>query len=407
MIRVLKYIVEGVIVSIAAYLIGRGKLTTLEIVFIGLVALITLILIDLYPVSCQWIGMYSKPSQQPIQVTHPNRLDHPRDPEKPIQKELPDVTKVDLENMPYHFLDEYPPEPLPSTPKTHSLSLTKILSHWINWFQSINPLNQNTDEYQLYHGNYASLVVHPGYHENIQPANHNVIDQISPRIWLTNNPVDPINSKTETTYNGEKFKQQNSQMTGGANDNTNVEAQGVRLTNVIYSGDLIELTSGDNIIQRATTNSQVLLDRPLPKLRTNLSKLRFENMLDNGTLTPIKYGTNIYIKHNALVDNMNQSRFIKYGERVQSHQDGPLYEIFKLVSTENMNSQDYVKYGDSFLIACGDQPGDKIYLKLEGDKSISSEATVDDAIIFTAFLTKPYEQGKTNLCVCPNEIIFP
>lgn len=402
--HILKYLIVGVIVSITTYLIGSGKLTTLEIVFIGLVALITLVLIDSYSVFYQWIHGYFKTSQPSIQGPHSDHMDHP---EQPIKKEFLDVTKADLENMPYHFLDAHPPEPLPSTPKTHPLSLTKIVSHWIKWFQSINPLNQNTDEYQLYSGNYASLVVRPGYHENLQPTNHNIIDRISPKIWLTENPIDSINSKTGITYNGERIKQQNSQMIGGSNDNTGVEVQDVRLTNVIYSGDLIELTSGDNIIQRAITNSQVLLDRPLPKLRTNLSKLRFENMLDNGTLTPIKYGDNIHIKHNALVDNTNQSRFIKYGERVQSHQDGPLYEIFKLVSTENMNSRDYVKYGDNFLIACGDQPGDKIYLKLEGDKSISSEATVDDAIIFTAFLTKPYELGKANLCICPNEIIFP
>ena len=186
---------------------------------------------------------------------------------------------------------------------------------------------------------------------------------------------------------------------------SNWKIDDVRLTDVIYSGDLIELSSGLNIIQRATTNSQLLLDKPLPQIRTNLSKLRFENAIRKNMSAPIRYGELVHIKHNALIDNTNRSRFIKYGERLQSHQEGPTYEMFKLIKKSNINSTDYVKYGDEFLIACGDQVGDKIFLKWESDHSISAESTADKAIVFTTKLLRPF--SPINLCVCPGETLYP
>jgi len=179
---------------------------------------------------------------------------------------------------------------------------------------------------------------------------------------------------------------------------------------VIYGGDLIEissgnLASGEAVIQRQTATSQVVLDKPLPEVRTNLSKLRFENQVDSHQSRPIRYGDLIHIKHSALVNNKLQSRFIKYGERVQSHQEGPVFEVFKLIKVGRPESVDYVSYGDLLMIGCGDQPSNKIYLKMEEDKSLRSDATTESATQFKVFLLRPFD--STSQCVSQNETIFP
>ena len=98
---------------------------------------------------------------------------------------------------------------------------------------------------------------------------------------------------------------------------------------------------------------------------------------------------------------------IKYGESLQSHQDGPSFEIFKLINSDNIESQEYVKYGDRVVIARDNQTGDKVYLGLEADKSINSQSTLDKAIRFSLSLIRPCEPNHTHLCICANEVIFP
>lgn len=401
MFQMLKYLIEALIVSLVAYLIGRNQLTITEIILIGLSALISGIVLDYLH---GWI-LFEEIVNTPIEAT------------RPIDTVItPEVQVVD--NLPFHFDQSYPSQPKPDAPKTHPISwISDIHSRWMNWLFPAQPLNQNTDQYALYPGHYASRIVRPGYHENIDPANQQHLDQLSPKIWADDhNPLD----RTMYTYQGQSVVP----MTGGGNGETlvdrpmnlpvnqiatpvaRIDDQGIRLTDVIYSGDLIELSAGLNLIQRATNNSQLLLDKPLPQIRTNISKLRFEHAVKNDRLSnPIRYGELINIKHNALIDNTNKTRSIKYGERLQSHQDGPTYDIFKIFNKNNVDSTDYVKYGDQFVIACGDQTGNKVFLKLENDRSISAEAIVEDSIIFSAKLLKPFD--PSNLCICPDEIIYP
>ena len=92
------------------------------------------------------------------------------------------------------------------------------------------------------------------------------------------------------------------------------------------------------------------------------------------SLGPIKYQTDVNLKHNALIDNKNQVRLIKYGERVQIHQEGSIYSNFQLVNQDNPSDVGYVRYGDHFVIRCGDQEGDEVYLHEEKDHSLSCEA---------------------------------
>jgi hypothetical protein len=176
---------------------------------------------------------------------------------------------------------------------------------------------------------------------------------------------------------------------------------------MIYSGDLIDILSGTDILQRDANSSRVVIKPQLPGVGTNLSKLYFEDISNTGKGNPIRYGEPIRIGHAVLINNTNKLRYIKYGERIQSHQEGPQYSIFRLVQGIQPNSQTAVKYGDQFKIACGYQQGDKTFLKMETDGSLSSEGTIEQATLFHLNLVKPYSLRQNNLCICPNEPIFP
>lgn len=359
----LTHIIEGIVVALVIYLIGRNRLTTKEIILVSLIAIVSHIIIH-------FLIFRSSKKVESIQI-------------------VPSVSTTKTDEV---------VGPVAGVPVTDDSSeINGIRSRWMGWKMTDKPLNKNTDEYMIYPSYYSKLTIRPGYHENIVPSNTSDHPDFYPESLISSQFSDVSSSG----------------MTGGGDTpvvvNTTVGPVGGnglgltedRLNNVLYSGDLIDIMSGDKIIQRMTNNSQVILAKPLPTVKTNLSKVRIENM----TSTPIKYQENIYIRHNAMVDNVNQIRSIKYGERVQSHQTGSTYELFKLYNSENSNSTDYVKYGDKFVIACGDQTGDKVYLKLEADGSISSEGIKTDGIIFTASLNHPFD--KSSLCVCPNETIYP
>ncbi len=180
----------------------------------------------------------------------------------------------------------------------------------------------------------------------------------------------------------------------------------------MYSGDLVNLFSGQVVMQRGTTNSQIIFDKPLDKIKTNLSKLRVilaEGKHNPKKAIPLKYGQTVYFKHNALINNTNESRFIKYGQRLQSHQDGPLFRLFKIINKKDPKSQEHIKYGDEIVISQGDQTGagDKTYLKLETDKSVSCETTLNEATLFTFQLERVFELYDRALCACPRETLYP
>ena len=112
-----------------------------------------------------------------------------------------------------------------------------------------------------------------------------------------------------------------------------VPRDNTRLSGVVYSGDLLDLMSGDTILQRAVVNSQVVFDRPLPQVKTNLSKVRLvlaDRAHNPAQQTPIRYGDRIHLKHNAMVNNVNLDMYIKYGFRLQSHQQGPLFRVYRI-----------------------------------------------------------------------------
>jgi len=81
------------------------------------------------------------------------------------------------------------------------------------------------------------------------------------------------------------------------------------------------ITSDRKFLQRSLTDSQIVLDNELPKVGTNLSKLRFvhANKHDPSKQTPIKYGNPVHLMHNSYFNNRNEARYVKHGERMQSH----------------------------------------------------------------------------------------
>lgn len=187
--------------------------------------------------------------------------------------------------------------------------------------------------------------------------------------------------------------------------------QVMRLSDVVYSGDIINIMSGPLIMQRGLVNSQIIFDQPLANVGTNLSKIRIvlaDGKHDPRKQTPIKYGDLVYIKHNAMINNSNENRYIKYGDRLQSHQDGPLFRSYRIQNKADLKSQAYIKYGDEIILARGDQTnGDRIYLKIEPDKTVSSDAGVNEATVFNFVLERVFEINDRNLCVCPYETLYP
>ncbi len=356
----------------------------------------------------------------------------PQDPQLVVQPEsFKSCSKGDCQTeIPYRFpnpnADQCQQRITAYSMASSDMGPTKTKSRWMKWDQRGIPINANTNEYKIVPGIYAKYNLMPGYNEGVKPANQSQADLLPPVVWPSRNPIDQSYFRLRENFisDGEIMPPQVAYGAPDLNDpllqvHTDLTAQEgfessqtVRLNGVVYSGDIINLLSTGNVLQRGLVNSQIIFDKPLPAIKTNLSKLRLilaEGRHDPRKQMPIKYGDAVYIKHNANINNNNETRYIKYGERLQSHQDGPLFRVFKIFNKKDMKSQDYIKYGDEFLMGKGDMvgEGDKMYLKIEPDKSVSAEATVNNAATFTVSLERVYELFDRALCICPKETLFP
>lgn len=423
MIRfVLKAVILGILITSAVFFVVRKRFNYKELALLGgLVVVITFVL-DYFH------GMISLPyvMEDPMTTVTPISNTIQQDPEsRPVEKAAEDWEH----EVPFMFLSATPEVPIPNPPVTAPYSEIKGVSgRWNDWTKKMKknnkPLNTNTQDYKLFYGYYAEQIVTPVQNEPVQTM---VDESLAPKDYPTDNPLDQaVFSYTQP---------QNFELTGGGNpDDTtptptgvssttrsdgattstlgsllhpNNREMGLRLSNVVYSGDLVDMLSGADTLQRDANSSRVVIKPPLPDIGTNLSKLHFDDLSSTGKGNPIIYNDPVRIGHVALINNTNKVRYIKYGERVQSHQEGPQYAIFRLVHAVQPNIQSVVKYGDKFKIACGYQQGDKTFLKMEADGSLSSESTIDQATLFHLTLLKPYNSRQNNLCICPNETIFP
>jgi hypothetical protein len=176
----------------------------------------------------------------------------------------------------------------------------------------------------------------------------------------------------------------------------------------LYSGDIVDIQVGSNYLQRGLVDSQILVDKALPKVGTNLSQLRFVSQKhSSGRQTPLNYGDVVYLKHNIYYENKNLDRFVKFGERLQSHQTGSSFREFKIMDAARPEKTGPINLDAEVILARGDQPGDKIFLKVESDKTVSSQSTQGEATRFKINLRRVFELQNRNLCVCPNEMLFP
>ena len=178
----------------------------------------------------------------------------------------------------------------------------------------------------------------------------------------------------------------------------------------LYSGDLVDMTTQGKFLQRGSIDSQIIFDVPLAKVGTNLSKIRFVHPKHSSTKqTPLSYGEPIFIMHNAYFNNMNQPKYIKYQPDgfLQSHQDGPLFRSFKVFDADNKDKRGPIEPGTEVYVCIGDQDGDNIFLKVEDNKSVTSKSPIANATRFQISLKRVFEMHDKNLCVCPNELMYP
>lgn len=181
-----------------------------------------------------------------------------------------------------------------------------------------------------------------------------------------------------------------------------------RKSNALYSGDLVDITVDGNYIQRGLIDSEIVFDKPLAKVGTNLSKLRLVHPKHVGTKqTVLNYGEPVFIMHNAYFNNRSMSKYVKYGEKLQSHQEGPLFRAFKVYDAVNREKTGPIEPGTELYICRGDVEGDNVFLKVESDKTVTSKNPQDAGSKFKVTLKRVFESHDKNLCVCPNEILYP
>lgn len=187
-----------------------------------------------------------------------------------------------------------------------------------------------------------------------------------------------------------------------------------RLAGVVHSGDILEIantndTKDAKYLNRQDYNSELVFSSPQEKdVNTNLSKLRIISVNHNNKVVqmPIKFNDTIIIAHNAYIENRNQTRFIKYGEKLQSHQQGEMFRTYKIINPSDNTDTSYVKYDSAILLRKADN-SDNSFIGIEKDFSISTKNSVDKAAKLYLRLKRVYEPYEKNLCICNDEILYP
>jgi len=246
--------------------------------------------------------------------------------------------------------------------------------------------SHQSDGYKLIPGSYSHRVVLPGYNaDNIRAAN----------ILNLYHHDEPAN------FNESRM---DSQQGGGTE-----KGALVRDKVGIYSGDIVNVFSGNKCLQRGLVNSQVVFKDPLPEVTTNLSKLRLVHSKkhDPTQQTVLNYGDEVYLMHNALHNNHNKSFYVKYGDRLQSHQTGPMFNTYVIFDAKDNAKKGPIDPDGEVIIARADETTGNRFLKINKDNTVSPAASQKDASVFNINIVRVYEVNNRNLCVCPDDILFP
>jgi len=186
-----------------------------------------------------------------------------------------------------------------------------------------------------------------------------------------------------------------------------------RSAGVLYSGDILDISDSNDdkgkTMNRQDYNSQIIMTKPEEKgVTTNLSKLRIVsvNHNDKSMQLPINYGDTVIIAHNTYIENQNTVRYVKYGEKLQSHQDGEMFRTYKIVNPGNATDTSVVRYDSPVYLKRSDS-ADAVYMAIDKDGTISTKNGSATASKFYLKLRRVYEMYEKNLCICVGEILYP
>jgi len=195
----------------------------------------------------------------------------------------------------------------------------------------------------------------------------------------------------------------------------NENAKHIRKSGVVYSGDIVQVLddSKTKILQRSVVSSELLLKEQITQeTPTNLSKMRWEleahNKYQNKAL---RYGDKVNLKHNANENSYNKTFFVKYGDKLQTHQVGPLFNVFTMHNADDntaVQTRKLVRYGDNVKLATtkyGSYPAGWVILQEDGTLKTTGSQT--NATIFTNRLVRVAESGDKHLSQGLNEVLFP
>lgn len=365
MLHIVKYLLEGLAVAIASHLVAGQKLDVKEIMMLGLSATAVFIVLDYYATDIAVGARHGAGFGIGAQMVGGS-------------EEAEEAEEA---------------EEIPVAAET-----------------TLSPNNPH----KLVNGMYSHKVLLAGFNENAKAANTTTTHRQHRYPWgskasASGNPCDG----DQTGGAAEKAEEEQAAVPVPVQpaDESSVVIEhddNYRQADALYSGDLVDITANGAYLQRGAIDSQIIFDKPLPKVGTNLSKLRLIHPNHSKTKqTMLKYGEPVYIMHNAYFNNMNVPKYIKYGERLQSHQDGPLFRAFKVYDADNREKTGAIEPGAEVYLCRGDQDGDSVYLKVENDKTVTSKSAIDGATRFKITLRRVFESHDRNLCVCSNEIIYP
>ena len=202
-------------------------------------------------------------------------------------------------------------------------------------------------------------------------------------------------------YTGSNISQIGGQ---GPNANGVHNANGGQVHNAkgVHSGDIINIYNGNNIIQRKTDTNNIICQKPLLHIKTNLSKLRLEK---NNNYDPLHYGDFIYIKHNVYEDYKNQTKYITHYPKLTSHQTDNSYGRFQIFDATNIFNIGIVEYGVPIILCSDNTISENKYLRIDKDGQIYSDAKIKKAAHFTLELVLKSNKDNNHLIIKPNEIL--
>ncbi len=191
---IVKYIIEGIAVSSAAYLITGRTRSLKEVGLLGLTAGLTFMILDLFTngiglgarqgsgfaIGAKTVG-FGYPFEGFASADDSEGFDGEHHDEHD-GLEMFDGSGCQTES-PYRFSNpsgsQCPQQIVGHSASSSEYGQTKVGTRWMKWNENAKPVNQNTNEYKLVPGLYAKLILQPGYNEGVIASNATQISQLA------------------------------------------------------------------------------------------------------------------------------------------------------------------------------------------------------------------------------------